>query len=237
MSVRDTSVLNRLFDAEASPNASTIIDPGMPEDPHIQNGDVLARLRGQEAASIRLIETTLSRIPHDGLVLRSKYPEIDEAIAALTSVIATYPDYASGYVNRAQALRIKYGDHIFSSSLPSSNTMFADLNRSIDLATPQFPESPVSPSQARVLANAHALRGTLIHTLSKDLPALQDKQQLPAFLCGRTAENLEELGSRDFALGGKYGNEIAKAMAIQTNTYAKMCGKIVQEAMRKEYKS
>ena len=48
-------------------------------------------------------------------------------------------------------------------------------------------------------------------------------------------EELEEKSSRDFFLGGRYGNEVSKAMAVHTNPYAKMCGSIVKEAMRKEF--
>jgi hypothetical protein len=42
------------------------------------------------------------------------------------------------------------------------------------------------------------------------------------------------MASRDFFVGGRYGNKIAQQMSVQTNPYAKMCGAIVKEAMRKE---
>lgn len=45
----------------------------------------------------------------------------------------------------------------------------------------------------------------------------------------------EAAASRDFALGGRYGNEIAKGLAVATNPTAKLCGQIVREAMKKEY--
>ena len=48
------------------------------------------------------------------------------------------------------------------------------------------------------------------------------------------ADQLEEMASRDFFFGGQYGNEIARQLAVQTNPYAKMCGAIVKEALRKE---
>jgi hypothetical protein len=38
-------------------------------------------------------------------------------------------------------------------------------------------------------------------------------------------------------MGGRYGNEIAKALAVSTNPTAKLCGEMVREAMRKEYAS
>ena len=45
----------------------------------------------------------------------------------------------------------------------------------------------------------------------------------------------EEHASRDFMMGGRYGNEIAKALAVSANPTAKLCGEMVREAMRKEY--
>lgn len=50
-----------------------------------------------------------------------------------------------------------------------------------------------------------------------------------------TVEDLEELASRDFMMGGRYGNEIARGLAVATNPTAKLCGSIVREAMRKEF--
>ena len=47
--------------------------------------------------------------------------------------------------------------------------------------------------------------------------------------------DFEEATSMDFALGGRYGNEIAKGLAVSTNPTAKLCGQMVREAMKKEY--
>lgn len=47
--------------------------------------------------------------------------------------------------------------------------------------------------------------------------------------------DFEEAASRDFALGGRYGNEVAKGLAVSTNPTAKLCGQMVREAMKKEY--
>lgn len=47
--------------------------------------------------------------------------------------------------------------------------------------------------------------------------------------------DFEEAASRDFALGGRYGNDIAKGLAVSTNPTAKLCGQMVREAMKKEY--
>lgn len=45
----------------------------------------------------------------------------------------------------------------------------------------------------------------------------------------------EEHASRDFMMGGRLGNEVAKQMAVVANPTAKLCGDMVREAMRKEF--
>lgn len=47
--------------------------------------------------------------------------------------------------------------------------------------------------------------------------------------------DFEEAASLDFALGGRFGNEVAKGLAVSTNPTAKLCGQMVREAMKKEY--
>ena len=42
------------------------------------------------------------------------------------------------------------------------------------------------------------------------------------------------MASHELALGGRFGNDIARQLAVQTNPYAKLCGEIVREALRKE---
>jgi hypothetical protein len=34
-------------------------------------------------------------------------------------------------------------------------------------------------------------------------------------------------------MGGRYGNEVAKALAVSMNPTAKLCGEIVKDAMRR----
>lgn len=36
-------------------------------------------------------------------------------------------------------------------------------------------------------------------------------------------------------LGGRYGNEVAKALAVSSNPTAKLCGDIMRTALREEY--
>jgi len=47
-------------------------------------------------------------------------------------------------------------------------------------------------------------------------------------------QDLEEAASRELGLGGRYGNETARQLAVKTNPYAKLCGSIVREALTKE---
>lgn len=64
--------------------------------------------------------------------------------------------------------------------------------------------------------------------------ASQQDSSLPTKLSGLSSEQLEDMASKDFFLGGRYGNKIARELSVKTNPYAKMCGAIVQEAMRME---
>jgi len=52
---------------------------------------------------------------------------------------------------------------------------------------------------------------------------------------GWSVVEFEEAASRDFMMGGRLGNEVAKQMAVVANPTAKLCGDMVREAMRKEY--
>jgi len=47
--------------------------------------------------------------------------------------------------------------------------------------------------------------------------------------------DFEDAASRDFVMGGRYGNEVAKALAVSSNPTAKLCGDMVREAMKREY--
>ena len=49
------------------------------------------------------------------------------------------------------------------------------------------------------------------------------------------SEMLEELANREFELAGRYRNEQARTMATLTNPYGRLCGGIVQEAMRADW--
>lgn len=118
-----------------------------------------------------------------------------------------------------------------------SSIIFADLGKAINLATPPSPADAISSVQARLLADAHTHRGYILlkaARVKKNTKEGTVENVGPDRLVSLGADQLEEMASHDFFLGGKYGNKVAQQMAVQTNPYAKMCGAIVKEAMRKE---
>ncbi|GAB7363728.1 hypothetical protein MBLNU230_g4296t1 [Neophaeotheca triangularis] len=187
------------------------------------------------------------------------------ALSHLNDLINTHPLYASALNNRAQLHRWRYGDRgtIIQPSTPNnSNTATAapspapadsdsdsskaitsaihDLRHAIKLTTPPTPTTPLSPPQARLLAQAHTQLAAIYYSAWRDLeerprganPTLS--AEASTVVSGWSQEVFEEEGSRNFHLGGLYGNEVARQLAVATNPHAKLCGRIVKEAMRKE---
>ncbi|PLB55562.1 hypothetical protein P170DRAFT_433080 [Aspergillus steynii IBT 23096] len=238
----DSAVLQALFDAESSPSAAVAIDPSLPAYPAHLNLDpeALESLRQRELSIVRTLQ------PSSSTPLTPQ--TIHAAIHSLDALIAEYPTYPSAHVNRAQALRTLIdqskpeGDDDNESAFFSpqnttpTTTLFDDLSRAIALATPLSPADPVSPTQARLLADAHTHRGYLLLKAARWRRANPNESGTggPAKLAGMDAEQLEELASRDFFMGGRFGNQVAQQLAVQTNPYAKMCGAIVKEALREE---
>jgi hypothetical protein len=137
----------------------------------------------------------------------------------------------------------------------TTTEILTDLNQAIHLASsPSSSSSPspltssttstISPLRARILADAHTHRGYLLLQASKSSsdggddknPSSDEAKRLrwPETLRHLGKDDLEEMASRDFFLAGHYGNPVAKVLAVQTNPYARMCGAIVKEALRKE---
>ncbi|KAJ5105664.1 hypothetical protein NUU61_003011 [Penicillium alfredii] len=247
----DAAVLQALFDVESSPSSGIRIDPSLPSWPsglNISQAD-LASLQQRETEIIRKLQS--SETPSQECV--------QSALNDLDILLDQYPTYPSGYTNRAQTLRllvdILHQSHDTqtlesNSDSESEDTLFtpettdlssrilADLGQAITLATPASPADPVSSVQARLLADAHTHRGYLLLKAARKrkTPFGQDDAAAagPERLRGLGADQLEEMASRDFFFGGRYGNKFAQQLAVQTNPYAKMCGAIVKEAMRKE---
>lgn len=241
LSKADSKVLAQVFDPESGPaNVEVLIDPTLPADRHIQNDEILSRLKLAEKRAIQLIETFEKSTERTE---QAKIRTYRDALRRLDDIIAQNPSYASARNNRAQLQRWRFGDRnliCHRRSEPNAETRTAasatvdDLKQCIALASPGRPQDAVSPSQGRLLAQAYTQLGALYHAASKDLSGAREVEIVPNELHTWSKDQFEEEASRLFYLGGLYGNEVAKALAVHTNPHAKLCGSIVKEAMRKE---
>ncbi len=245
LSASDVKVLASVFDPEASTSrAEVIVNPSLPADRHIPNSTLLAELQAQEKSAIQLLEKYESSPSKDSSSRDNVYRS---ALAILDQVATENPNYASVLNNRAQLRRWYWGDRNLlvqrkGTAQPERKVAGActvkDLRQSVSLASPGKPTDAVSPKQGRLLAQAYTQLGAVYHAAAKDLETFdgagEEVETSVDDLAGRTREGLEEDASQFFYLGGLYGNEVAKALAIHTNPNAKLCGQIVKEAMRKE---
>jgi hypothetical protein len=230
LSQNDTSVLSTLFDPESSPSSNTTsipINPSLSPLPTLPTSS-LPSLQSRELNAILPLNTP------------SPSPEaLSTAITSLTELIEAEPKYASAWNNRAQALRILHGD-----LGEKTGDVLSDLSKAIDLASPPPAKQMegVSPLQAKVLKGAHTQFGYVVYKVSKwrkERESTKEQSEatairLPESLQDMSGDELEELASRHFAMGGRYGNEIAREMAVRTNPYAKLCGSIVKSALMEE---
>ncbi|KAJ5984008.1 hypothetical protein N7481_006107 [Penicillium waksmanii] len=241
----DAAVLQALFDAESSPSSGVTIEstrPSWPATVNISEAE-LASLKTREADIIRKVQ---GDDPSQEVV--------KSALKYIDTLVKEYPSYPPAYTNRAQIVRLLIDlqyeqshpenqskspdDALFTPEADSlSSQIFTDLGKAITLATPASPADSLSTVQARLLADAHTHRGYLLlkaARMRKNGPLLSEGVVIPERLRGLSADELEEMASRDFFLGGRFGNKVAQQLAVQTNPYAKMCGAIVKEAMKKE---
>lgn len=239
LSKADSKVLAQVFDPESGPaKAEVIIDPSLLADRHIQSTDLLLQLKALEESAIQLIEA-FEKMSEK--TTQAKVEAYQKAIQILADLIDEYPDYASARNNRAQLRRWRFGDRNLIAQKRSvvdherkeaASIAVLDLHKCIALASPPSPHDAVSPAQGRLLAQAHTQLGALYYAAAKDCNG--DPEIVVDSLSGRSKEEFEEEASRVFYLGGLYGSEVAKALAVHTNPHAKLCGSIVKEAMRKE---
>ncbi|KAN0066147.1 hypothetical protein ACQY0O_000241 [Thecaphora frezii] len=171
-----------------------------------------------------------------------------QALRYLDRAVAASPTWASSYNNRAQLRRI---------TKEPTAAIIKDLNRAIELAT-NASTSAITRRNAKTLAQAYTQRSAVLFSLLasslsteqlrtqidelRPLGAMFDGTKLARpsnsvepFSVEVAKMMLEELANRDLSLGARYGNAVAKHVAAQTNPYAKLCGKIVREALVSEY--
>lgn len=223
LTTRDSFVLKSLFDPEASATptkhaSSQTSLPGMAEDQ-------FSKRRSTELQIIAQLQSNTSDAE-----------TVQKAIRDLTTLIDESPGYASAYVNRAQASRllIPTSGLFTSEHAESSGQLLKDLQQGIQLAGPTTPDQQMSTHQTTVLAAAYTHRGFLLLKIADIIRSGEQVYGVSETLQSASAESVEEQASKDFAAGGQYGSKEAREMAVRTNPYAKMCGAIVKEALKKE---
>jgi hypothetical protein len=251
----DLNVLEKIKDPESAPSVPLLIDSSLPRDPHVTDHIEYEKVAAAEGQIIREFQALEAKIAasnlNDGLVHAQILADYNSCISRLADLISSHPTYASAHNNHAQALRRKYGESVLlktshplsSLTRPSApedpaittaaGTILHSLNIAITLLSPLTPFAAISPQAAKTLSQAHTQRGALYHITAKQMHA--DRDARLRIESRWTAIDLEEMASRDFVLGGRYGNEIARGLAVATNPTAKLCGSIVREAMRKEF--
>ncbi|KAK0634851.1 hypothetical protein B0T17DRAFT_502453 [Bombardia bombarda] len=255
LSKRDLNVLEKIKDPESDPSSAVQIDSNLPKDPNILDPNVYDKASRQERDIIKSIQ----QLEIQSAGAHSKQPNNIDIVAGYRScvsrlgqLIEEYPEYASARNNRAQAIRRLCGDAVLVTDAPQppqallrhidnderiemACIALGDLDCAISLLTPTRPYSTLSPQTAKTLSMAHTQRAAIYHMTSKLLSSHALSVSRERRETSWSKLDFEENTSRDFAMGGRYGNEIARGLAVSTNPTAKLCGQMVREAMKKEY--
>ncbi|KAF9869338.1 hypothetical protein CkaCkLH20_13205 [Colletotrichum karsti] len=253
LSRHDVHVLDKIKDPESDPSANVLLDPSLPRDPQMTDTTVYERVIQKEREIILSMQQL--ELQMAGLRPRTFTEPVQEykvLLSKLDDFISEYPNYASARNNRVQALRRLYGDTMLLSGAPplsqrlienpdsveighQSKLALDDIEKSISLLTPRNMFGAMSPQAAKTLSLAYTQRAAIYHMTAKSVPGLQVHVDQSRQEANWSKLDFEEAASRDFAMGGRYGNEIAKGLAVSTNPTAKLCGQMVREAMKKEY--
>jgi hypothetical protein len=252
LSRNDINVLEKIKDPESDPTNAVHIDPDLPRDPHVTDATLYQSIVAREREvllSFQKLEMELANVQPKTIADPEAWYR--DGIRKLDAIIGEQPNYASARNNRAQALRRLYGDELLigEASSPGLVTdlsaterveavgvILGDLDRAVQLLSPATPNQAMSPQAAKTLSMVYTQRAAIYHATATKM-AESTRVAVPEARCEAswTKMDFEEAASRDFALGGRYGNDIAKGLAVSVNPTAKLCGQIVREAMMKEY--
>lgn len=247
----------KIQDPEFDPSQTVQVDSSLPKDPNVTDPQEYESIASEERKIVLAVQQVELQVA--GLRPKMGQDPVDEYKACLTglgALISANPSYASARNNRAQATRRLYGDGMLVTGVEPSDSplmnagkagdkeerraaasqALADLDTCISLLSPTSSRPRMSPHAAKTLSLAHTQRAALYHQSSKMLARggeldIQGDRREATWL----RLDFEGAASSDFAIGGRYGNEIAKGLAVSTNPTAKLCGQIVREAMKKEY--
>jgi hypothetical protein len=248
----DANVLEKIKDPESNPLTSVIVDPSLPKDPAITDMGVYERVSKKERdviLAMQQLEMQLAGLK-TAEIIPDPIQEYRTCVSRLGELISESPKYASARNNRAQAIRRLFGDTLLlqisnpralipqadkEEKSQAATVALSDLDEAIALLSPKSLFASISPQAGKTLSLALTQRAAIYHMTAKSFSAgglaINDKRKEASW----RKIDFEEAASRDFALGGRYGNEIAKGLAVSTNPTAKLCGQMVREAMKKEY--
>lgn len=214
LSRNDLSVLSAIFDPEGTPSEIPLSFGETTSAESVEHESIDQQVR-QAIASVNCDKPSEN--------------DIRASLSALDDLIVTHPQHASAYNDRAQLRRMlrQFEDpHHAETSL---KLIWLDLDRAIYLAS----RESASAKQSKVIAAAYTHRGHLLYRASKD-PEFSELLLRVEGMHLHDREALEEMASKSFAVGGRYGNKMAKQMAVLTNPYAKLCGQMVKQALADE---
>ena len=254
LSTRDVNVLEKIKDPDYDPAAGAVTDESLPRDPHVTDEGAYERIVQRERTIIRDIQAIEAQLADsqaedaDDVAVKG----YKQCMSDLDDLISEHHDYASARNNRAQVVRRLYGDAVLldiTTGMPlpliqdpqpaekraAALQALQDLDKSIHLLSPATLSTAMSPQAARTLSMALTQRAAIYLRTSKllsDRGLDIDNRRTEAQW---TRVDFEQAASHDLAYGGRYGNPIAKGLAVSVNPTAKLCGQIVREAMKKEY--
>ncbi|CAF9929760.1 MAG: hypothetical protein GOMPHAMPRED_005477 [Gomphillus americanus] len=229
LSTNDGAVLSQIFDPESAPSAGILVDTTLHEDPYYTDPVRWNVLKQREKAIVLQVETAM----------KNKEPLscLRQIAADMRVLMDVFPLGACLLNDYAQIIRLQYGNDLLLNLHPEPlKEALQALDKAIDLLKP-VSQGAVSPAQCRTLAQAYTQRGALFHGLASSLSKDPSQKLCISALAHLTIVDLQEAASRDFFMGGRYGNEVGRALAVHTNPTAKLCGQMVQNAMRKEFSS
>ena len=251
LSNNDLNVLQKIKDPESDPTAGISIHTDLPRDPHITDVDLYNAVVAKEREVLiefQKLEMQLANLQPK--TVTDPVASYREGISQLDTLIRDHPNYASARNNRAQALRRLYGDGVLAGgdseqvlisnptleeTSDAAKTILDDLDEAVRLLSPATPRSPLSPQAARTLSMSYTQRAAVYHATAKKFSETALSVPKERRESGWAKIDFEEAAAADFAMGGRYGNEVAKGLAVSSNPTAKLCGQMVREAMKKEY--
>lgn len=263
LTARDLALFLHIKDPEASLAVVAQIDASLPKDPHIAAESHYQSLIDQENSEIRALQLLEASDPSNEAVLIAGYKAVIENLGTLIARHSNYASARNNRAQafrtlygdvllvrgpRSAELACLIPDACAAELDAAAALVLEDLDTAINLLTPIRATMAVSPQAAKTLAQAYTQRGALHWGAAKALGSSHGAspevagERLDADAVLRfgdhrknwTATDLEEAASRDFMMAGRYGNEIARSLAVSLNPTAKLCGEIVAEAMRKE---